>query len=320
MRLDGTDALAFGRTLCTRWGCDPLTGDATWLHGDDAADLVASRTTRSGWADLRQVHAQAEQTPWSLSATPTRDPGRLDPRIRLLMAEVQSRCGGEFVEADASDCEERLTRENARLRIETAKLRDENAGRDRLITALAESDPTERPEVWAQERGSPGAMPPGSPQRGGLGLTQPPPPSRPTSPEPTEILDPRLRSCRSDHPINRPRKFSSGRSTPGPRRRPHWSRGRWAQLVASRARLSRKFDLAVGAIRRRVAGEASERRKAKLAVLSEFAGGAGHELNNPLAVILGAPSFFLPALTIPNQVVHSERHPPVNEPTGSYAI
>jgi signal transduction histidine kinase len=62
---------------------------------------------------------------------------------------------------------------------------------------------------------------------------------------------------------------------------------RWAREVAERARLGRLLDEVVSAHRGRVAREELTRHRMMLDALAEFAAGAGHELNNPLAVIVG---------------------------------
>ena len=67
----------------------------------------------------------------------------------------------------------------------------------------------------------------------------------------------------------------------------------WAKQVAERARLARQLDDVVSAHRGRVAREEPTRRRLMLDALAEFAAGAGHELNNPLAVIVGRAQLLL---------------------------
>jgi signal transduction histidine kinase len=67
----------------------------------------------------------------------------------------------------------------------------------------------------------------------------------------------------------------------------------WAARVADRARLEGRLEAAVSALRDRVEREEPALRQAKLAALAEFAAGAGHELNNPLAVIVGRAQLLL---------------------------
>lgn len=58
-------------------------------------------------------------------------------------------------------------------------------------------------------------------------------------------------------------------------------------------RLERDIDALHLAIGSQVAGEAERLRQAKLEAMAEFAGGAGHEINNPLAVISGQAQYLL---------------------------
>ena len=62
---------------------------------------------------------------------------------------------------------------------------------------------------------------------------------------------------------------------------------RGAVNVADRDRLAQRLESAVSAHRSRVSRDERDRPLALLDALAEFAAGAGHELNNPLAVILG---------------------------------
>jgi signal transduction histidine kinase len=59
------------------------------------------------------------------------------------------------------------------------------------------------------------------------------------------------------------------------------------------ARLEREADELHAALRDQVHGESVRLRSAKLLALAEFAAGAGHEINNPLAVISGQAQYLL---------------------------
>jgi two-component system NtrC family sensor kinase len=65
---------------------------------------------------------------------------------------------------------------------------------------------------------------------------------------------------------------------------------RQAVLVS---RLEREADELHAALREQVHGESTRLRSAKLLALAEFAAGAGHEINNPLAVISGQAQYLL---------------------------
>ena len=69
--------------------------------------------------------------------------------------------------------------------------------------------------------------------------------------------------------------------------------GSWAELIDQRVRLERMLDDVIVAHRGRVDREESQRRRKINESLAEFAAGAGHELNNPLAVIVGRAQLLL---------------------------
>ena len=287
----GVDASSLGRTLAVRWGCEPLVVDAAWLHADLGADLNGCSDQPTRLALIQQAYAMASMTPWAPGAELARDSGPIDPRVRILTAEVQSRCGGPFIEADASAREERLTRDNARLRVAQARLLAEQASKDRFFRAFEASSPTEGPEAWAERAGLAWCGEPGVAaarvvwaglEEEGNATPDPRPPSiaiplgDPSSP------------CASVHlwgvagavePPARPAIASS------------WNA--WAGEIAERVRLRRHLDDVVSAHRGRVDREEPTRRRMMLDALAEFAAGAGHELNNPLAVIVGRAQLLL---------------------------
>ena len=67
----------------------------------------------------------------------------------------------------------------------------------------------------------------------------------------------------------------------------------WATMVADRSLLERRVQTVVASMRDRIETEEIQLAKRKLDALGEFAGGAGHELNNPLAVIVGRAQLLL---------------------------
>ena len=68
----------------------------------------------------------------------------------------------------------------------------------------------------------------------------------------------------------------------------------WAELLAERERRGHRLDETIAAHRDRVGRDESADSTTRLDALAEFAAGAGHELNNPLAVILGRAQLLLP--------------------------
>ena len=71
-------------------------------------------------------------------------------------------------------------------------------------------------------------------------------------------------------------------------------------------RLERRLRAVVGSLRQQVETEAERLRQGKLEALGEFAAGAGHELNNPLAVVVGRAQLLLARASEP-EVVRSLR-------------
>ena len=67
----------------------------------------------------------------------------------------------------------------------------------------------------------------------------------------------------------------------------------WAATVADRALLERRVQTVVESLRQTIDHEDDRLGKLKREALGEFAGGAGHELNNPLAVIVGRAQLLL---------------------------
>ena len=115
-----TEVASLGRVLAERWGCDPLVVDAAWLHADRKRTLSGCASEPDRLALIQEAYEWAEQTPWALATSGEREPHAVDPRLRLLIAEVQVRCGSPFVEPDATPHEEKLARQTARLRRQAA--------------------------------------------------------------------------------------------------------------------------------------------------------------------------------------------------------
>ena len=308
----GTEVSTLGRQLAERWGADPLVVDAAWLHADLESGLGACASDPGRLALVQQAYAVAEQTPWSLRRAVPRDPGTMEPGLRVLVAEVQVRCGPGFVAPDATPHEERLARSNARLRLRLARLEREQAAGDRFLTALAESDPGEGPDAWAERAGKVWCGEPGIVAARVLWNAE----------------EERAVECRDDR-AERPARQA-------PSERPAWrivplaDRGRpavdvqlwkdldgpepsldlasplalgawraWAAHVADHARTQARLDSVLRVHRDRLEHEESRLGKGKLNALAEFAAGAGHELNNPLAVIVGRAQLLLARETDP---------------------
>lgn len=290
LRTFGAEVTSLGRTLAERWGCDPLVVDAAWLHADRDGGLDRLASDPARLAIIQEAYAWAEQTPWSLSGGAARELGSAEPRLRVLVAEVQVRCASAFVAHDATVHEERLTRENARLRIQLASLRDGVAERDRFLQTFRESEPSERPEAWAERVGrawcdEPEVATARAAWKDADGPEATPPERSPERVIPLGTVGP---------PVAEIHLWTDGTD----RAEPHvpatldaWNA--WADLVADRARLSDRLEGALRAYRESIERAEPKLRQAKLDALAEFAAGAGHELNNPLAVIVGRAQLLL---------------------------
>ena len=296
IRWFGGQLSAVGRRLASRLGCDPLVGDAAWLHADIDGTLNPCAADPDRLAIIQRAYAEARRTPWSLDPAPDRDLAPIDPRTRILTAEVQSRCGSPFVDPDASSREERLTRENVRLRRDLARALAAGHSASRLATALGESSPLEDPQTWADRAALAWCQEPGVVAARVI-WREPTPPDEPLAgraPDSTRpIGDP-------DRPVadllvwSRP---GAGSFDPDPTILAGWDG--WARLVADRARVVRDLDRVVLGHRGRLARDERDRRRTLVAGLAEFAAGAGHELNNPLAVIMGRAQLVLARTTDP---------------------
>ena len=285
----GLSLSGVGRRLAERWGCDPLVIDAAWLHADLDGRLNDCATDPDRLGLVQQAFALAKRTPWTLDIVAERHFGPTDPRVRILIAEVQSRCGAAFIDPDASSREEWLTRDNVRLRRDLAQSAQAAESANRLVATMAEASPLDSPQTWADRASLAWCAEPGvaSSQvvwRADLAVT-------PATPPPTTTIvlgDP-------NQPMADLRIWTTTEAgssfTPDPAILAGWNG--WSRLVADRERLSRLLDRAVGGHRDGVARDEADRRRSALSSLAEFAAGAGHEINNPLAVIMGRAQLLL---------------------------
>ncbi len=75
---------------------------------------------------------------------------------------------------------------------------------------------------------------------------------------------------------------------------PEWAAWQaWAAKLFDRALLERRMQSTLMSLRNVVETEETRLRQQKLAALAEFAAGAGHEINNPLAVVVGRAQLLL---------------------------
>jgi signal transduction histidine kinase len=316
----GSDLCEIGRRLAERWGCDPLIVEAAWLHADASETLARLATEIDRLPAIQRAYRWAESTPWALVPTPERDILPAEPRLRILTAEVQSRCGSLFASADATSHEEKVTRRAAQQMLQLGESRRMNATYDRFLRALATTDPGESPEGWADRVGVHWcAEPEVNAARvvwKGLNAAAPtkpadeetpvdpgaPGPEAPSDNPPTLVLPLKVRGrpgaevhlwCGAASTELKARLDASGMLLA-------WEA--WASLLHERSVLERRLQALVFAVRGEFGDHEARSREAKLDALAEFAAGAGHELNNPLAVIVGRAQLLLGRADDPDTV------------------
>ncbi len=281
----GSTLGTLGRNLAIRWKLDRLATEAAWLGDDPTGRLAVLSKEPAELELLRDAFTLVDQTPWSLATGIPTEAGAHSARARILIAEVQARAGEPFVAADASPREEMLTRRQARLILDLRASERERLAQKRLIGAVESGTPGEGLESWADRVGRafcedesiatarvvisgnkansedgrrPGRVIP-------LGQVGSEPPIAEVQLWPTDASPDSLYHIRSLETA--------------------WDA--WAAEVGERDRLAKALDLLTGHVRSQVVHEDRERRQILLAALAEFAAGASHEMNNPLAVIVG---------------------------------
>ncbi len=292
----GTDLDELGWRMAERWGCPEVVVDAAWLRGDRDGELATATSDPDRMAILREAYRRAERTPWSLD-DPNREPPAADPALRILMAEVQARCGSACVDPTSTRDEERAVRQNARLRVELGRARLRADRAERFLDAFTTSPRGETPDEWADRASRAWCAEPGinaaritwsEPKSASLEEA-----NRPGAPTVEIPLSTRGQGgatvqlwCREgDLSIAHDRDESAKKIVRA------WSV--WAEAILDRDRLERRLRSAVGSFHGRVRSEEDRLRLAKLEALGEFAAGAGHELNNPLAVVVGRAQLLL---------------------------
>ena len=309
----GTDLDDLGRRLAERFGCEPLAVDAAWLHDSHGRALLSAAAEPTRLVFIQEACRWAEQTPWSLVAGSSPEGLSTEPRLRILIAEVQARTAAAFVAADATLHEERMTRQNAKLRLLLAAARQERDGGARFLQAIAESGAAVSPEDWAARASLTWCAVPGvsaarvewvekalavavrnerasdAPSAGHHSPASASPNSRP----PALVLPLSVHGQPRAYIYiwtDREGTVAEGRLVGSPA---HHAWEAWAAMVADRALLESRVQTVVESLRQELDREKERLEELKREALGEFAGGAGHELNNPLAVIVGRAQLVL---------------------------
>jgi signal transduction histidine kinase len=313
----GLDLNELGRRMAEAWGCEPLVVDAAWLCDDSFAALSPAAHDPERLALIQEACRWAERTPWSLTSRAPADSIPSEPRLRILVAEVQARCGTAFVAPDATPHEERMTRQNARLRLGLATARQAQSKSERFLRTLADSPPAESPQDWAARAALSWCAEPevrsarviwcqNEPQRPSAELPEPAAPAltdgngapelpSPRSVErPPDLVFPFMIHGRTRAHVELwcdPERAGLEQRIAASATRVAWEA--WATLLVDRALLEHRLARVVASAREVIQTREARLRESKLDALSEFAAGAGHELNNPLAVVVGRAQLLL---------------------------
>jgi signal transduction histidine kinase len=304
-KLLGEDAGTLGRRLAERWVRDRAFADSCWLHQDRSDVLAASAANRSDLALFQRAFSWAERTPWALTPQPEGDTGRDDPRIRLLMAEVQMRCAGGLAGTDVSEHEERLSRSHAALLLRHGDLQRTVEAQTRFLDRFVSAPPTESVEQWADQSALSWCREPGVASARVIWHGDSP---EDVDPDPSAGKpDPGVRIVPLGDPAHPLAEVQlkldaddPALDLPNHPARAAWSR--WAESIAPREGLADRLDAVVFAHRNQRDDRDREGPSERLEALAEFAAGAGHELNNPLAVIVGRAQLLLAKANDPETV------------------
>jgi signal transduction histidine kinase len=295
----GTTVAGLGRELAERWGGDLELADAAWLHNEAGTDLSACVCHPDRLPLVQRAFALAEQTPWALWPAAPQEPRPPDPWLRLLVAEVQVRCSAPFTADDATPNEEKLARAHARLLTRFASLERDAGACMRLAEALNGARPCDALERWAERAalawcGEPGVSAARVAWPGVLDEQMAPEVRKPN--HIVSLVD------GSEAPIS-VQLWTVDDASPvlySPTVLGAWQA--WVAIVKDRERLNRRLDRATHAYRKRQERDERDRTLRVLDALAEFAAGAGHELNNPLAVIVGRAQLLLTRAQDPDSV------------------
>ena len=309
----GADLDDLGRRLAERFGCEPLVIDAAWLHDSHGRALLNAAAEPTRLVHIQEACRWAEQTPWSLGAGSQPGGASTDPRLRILVAEVQARTASAFVAADATPHEERMSRQNAKLRLLLTSARQERDSSDRFLHAIAESGPALSPDDWAVRAAQSWCALPGvsaarvewvekslfvgvaNEKRGDApSIGRDSPVSSSQNPVPPAVV---LPLTVHGEPRAYIHLWTDGEGAVRESRiagsAAHHAWEFWAAMVADRALLERRVQTVVESLRQTIDHQEERLLQLKMEALGEFAGGAGHELNNPLAVIVGRAQLLL---------------------------
>ena len=283
----GVDLNEVGCRIAEHSG-DADLADVVRLTDSACGELVATARDPELITLLRRAVSWADRTPWALAPSGLPDPAPTDPRIRLLIAEVQARCPGDFVAGDATAIEERLSREHAALLRRHRELEGRVADQERFVAAFLEAGPAEAVEDWADRAalawcGKPGVTAARVVWHGKSAKGE----------ADADVERIPLGDARGPVAEIQLRREASAGVVQADSTVALW--GRWAEWVSAVAGMRRRLDTSTAIHAERLRRDEAGREAERLDALAEFAAGAGHELNNPLAVVLGRAQLLLGA-------------------------
>ena len=259
----GIDPGNLGRALATRWGCDPMLVAIAWRGPNPNFGPEPSAPLRL----LKDAYRAAQATPWFLGPEPL-ETDATGP----LVARVQALCGGGIAPVDSGPREAHRAREHAKALIRNRNLRRQESRRTRILSEIANPEASGA----STRNGGNGRVP---------GVV--PTPASPVTSTPTGV---------GTTPVTRPERDAE---VPGSSLHRQRLRSRdpsrldldaWAahhEILEERDRLARLVELLHLSLERQGGTGPPASDRAVRDRLAEFAAGAGHELNNPLAVIQG---------------------------------
>ncbi len=294
----GCEASALGARLAERWGLPALVVASAWLHGDLGSDLNPLCRDAEGLELIQKAYLWAERTPWGLFPSSLADPGPGDPRLKILVAEVQVRCSAGLTDPEASPREEALSRSHADLTLRFRVQSREMASQERLLRAMTEGHPDESPEVWSDRVARLWCEEPGIASAQVVWQSENEPNGAPRE-EPHRAA-PHVIPLGSGSSELRLWTSTPSSSEPvfSPLLTSAW--GAWTDLIAHSEHQARAMHDVISNHRSRRDRAGDDEKNARLDALAEFAAGAGHELNNPLAVILGRAQLLIPKVSEPD--------------------
>jgi signal transduction histidine kinase len=275
-------------TQARRFGCRTLLVDAVRLAPEGASRGIELADEPDRIRIIREAASRAQRTPWRLDPATGPDSSGDHPRIRMLVAEVQSRAPGPFLERESFAQEERWARALASERLERRRIQQELGLRNAFLESVTSLPAHASLDECANRAArffceipsvaTARACGPRDSVRGGSESSE----SEPLGTK--RVVD--LWEGRSGR-VAVELALLGDSGAPEIESARTWWRA-WLVPVAERLRLEARVETALQELEKSESERQDGAERARtLESVAEFAAGAGHELNNPLAVIQG---------------------------------